>query len=71
MWVMLAQIAGWNPNSTNPTPAPTPHYSLDSDTDIDILDILILISRFTQNLAGDFNGNGRIDIFDFNMLLRQ
>jgi hypothetical protein len=48
----------------------TPTYSLDNDNDIDIYDILILISRFTQNLIGDFNGNGRIDIFDFNTLLR-
>jgi PKD repeat protein len=52
-----------------PSPTPT-NYSLDSDTDIDIYDILILISRFTQNLVGDFNQNGRIDIFDFNTLLK-
>jgi hypothetical protein len=48
----------------------TPSLSLDNDTDIDIYDILILISRFTQNLVGDFNQNGRIDIFDFNTLLK-
>jgi outer membrane protein assembly factor BamB len=48
----------------------TPTYSLDNDNDIDIYDILILISRFTQNLIGDFNGNGRIDIFDYNTLFK-
>jgi hypothetical protein len=48
----------------------TPNYSLDNDTDIDIYDILILISRFTQNLLGDFNQNGRIDIFDYNTLFK-
>jgi hypothetical protein len=54
-----------------PQPSPTPiNYSLDNDNDIDIYDILILISRFTQNLVGDFNQNGRIDIFDFNTLLK-
>jgi hypothetical protein len=57
--------------ASTPTPTPTPiNYSLDNDTDIDIFDILILISRFTQNLVGDFNQNGRIDIFDFNTLLK-
>jgi hypothetical protein len=57
--------------ASTPTPTPTPiNYSLDNDTDIDIFDILILISRFTQALVGDFNQNGRIDIFDFNTLLK-
>lgn len=57
------------PDSSTATPTPT-SYSLDSDSDIDILDILTLISRFTQALVGDFNQNGRIDIFDFNTLLK-
>jgi outer membrane protein assembly factor BamB len=61
----------YTPPPTQPLASPTPiNYSLDSDTDIDIFDILILISRFTQNLVGDFNQNGRIDIFDFNTLLK-
>jgi hypothetical protein len=58
------------PSDSTFTPTPIPHYSLDNDTDVDLLDIFILISRFSQNVtAGDFNGNGRIDIFDFNTLV--
>jgi hypothetical protein len=66
------QDPNYTPPPTQPasSPTPTPSYSLDNDNDVDIFDILILISRFTQNLVGDFNQNGRIDIFDFNTLLK-
>lgn len=52
-----------------PTPTPAINYSLDNDTDVDFFDLSILISHYYQFMAGDYNGNGIIDLFDFNTLI--
>ncbi len=73
----LSLIAPNLPSPTaGPSPTipltPTPNLSLDGDTDIDYADFSLLIRNFwsTTFLAADFNSSGRVDIFDFNRLIR-
>lgn len=49
---------------------PSTSHSLDTDDDVDILDFVILISRFGLAGLGDFNQNGKVDITDYSVLLK-
>jgi hypothetical protein len=84
-WVLMAQIAGWNPDSNpppppsptptltpNPSPTPTTQYDLNQDGITNIFDLFYLVARFNQtNSPADLNQTGRVDIFDFTTILRQ
>ena len=68
-WVLMAQIAGWNPNGSNPTPTPLPGDN-DHDQDRDLVDLRLLLSRFnTVYTPYNLVGTGLIDIFDINRLI--
>ena len=57
--------------STNPTPTPNPS-DLDNDGDVDILDQTILKNNFGSQscgTVGDIDGNCKVDIFDYNILV--
>jgi hypothetical protein len=55
-----------------PTPIPANPYDLDNDHDLDITDLFILIANFASTVYGyaDFNQNGRVDIYDFNLMVK-
>jgi hypothetical protein len=72
--------------SSSPIPSYSPEASIepspgvgrrlgdaDNDGDVDRVDIDVLISEFGKagsNLKSDFNQNGYVDIFDYNILIR-
>jgi hypothetical protein len=65
LWVMLAQIAGWDPSGSIPDPTLTPMPSdYDSDGDTDYLDLTSLINSFNQIFRNEL-----ISIFSFNHLV--
>ncbi|OGV96255.1 hypothetical protein A2W24_04100 [Microgenomates group bacterium RBG_16_45_19] len=83
LWVLMAQLAGWNPTgSTTPPPAtstpvpptltPTPlPGDYDEDRDRDMVDLRQLLGSFggvSQVL--NLLGTSVIDIFDFNFMVR-
>lgn len=50
---------------------PVPPGNLDNDTDIDFLDLSTFFPLFnTSNTSANFNGLGLVDVFDWNILLR-
>ena len=79
MWLMMASLAGWNPNGSNPTTPPPPPSTTpiplpgdnDHDQDRDVVDLWLLLSRFnTVYTPYNLLGTGLIDIFDFNFLVQ-
>jgi hypothetical protein len=62
-WVLMAQIAGWNPGgpTSPPQPSATP---LPPPPTYDFIDLLGVIRTFGQTIAGNL-----INIFDFNAVI--
>lgn len=59
--------------SASPTTPPALIGDITGDGKVDWRDLLALITDFDrsgQNLPADLNGNGKIDIFDFNLVLK-
>ena len=58
---------------TAPTPQPTasppPATDLDGDNDTDLRDLLQFLGFFGGTGQGDFNNSGRVDVFDFGILV--
>ncbi|OGV96256.1 hypothetical protein A2W24_04105 [Microgenomates group bacterium RBG_16_45_19] len=64
-----APSSGTEPPPT-PSATPMPDTDLDNDGQTDYRDFLLLIEHFLSVGPGDFNLNGIVDIFDFNLLVR-
>ncbi len=83
MWVLMAQLAGWNPGSgttSTPTPTrintPTPVPTADANGDgrINGIDYMIWLNHYNQTTqsgpsVGDFNRSGRVDNQDYSVWL--
>jgi len=57
--------------SPSPTPSatPAPATDLDGDIDTDLRDLLQFLGFFGGTGQGDFNNSGRVDVFDFSLLV--
>jgi len=52
-----------------PLPTPPPATDLDGDGDTDLRDLLQFLGFFGGTGQGDFNNSGRVDVFDFGILV--
>ncbi|OGV90906.1 hypothetical protein A2783_04410 [Microgenomates group bacterium RIFCSPHIGHO2_01_FULL_45_11] len=55
--------------ATSPSPTPPPATDLDGDNDTDLRDLLQFLGFFGGTGQGDFNNSGRVDVFDFSLLV--
>lgn len=73
LWVLMAQLAGWDPSGSITPPPLSPtlpaSHDLDGDTDVDFLDYRTLLLNFNSSGLGNFNLTGFVDIFDLNTLI--
>src|SRR3989344_5594735 len=53
----------------SPSPTPPPATDLDGDGDTDVRDLLQFLGFFGGTGQGDFNNSGRVDVFDFGILV--
>ena len=69
-WVLMAQLAGWNPGGVNPSPVPsqtsTPTPSINPGASVTDIPTQMPTSSPTQPpLPGDANGDRRVDGIDY------
>ena len=58
-----------SPTPPTPSPSPQPVTDLDGDNDTDLRDLLQFLGFFGGTGQGDFNNSGRVDVFDFSLLV--
>jgi len=58
-----------SPTPPTPSPSPQPVTDLDGDNDTDLRDLLQFLGFFGGTGQGDFNNSGRVDVFDFGILV--